>query len=272
MSNRRIPAELHSHSTFSDGQLEPEELAKTLSKSGVLLWSLTDHDTCEGCERAKIAADEYGIEFISGIEISAWDGVSVHVLGYGVTMDGMREFSEKRKGLRHDRMAQMVSNLNDAGVAVDFDRVLEIAGRGIIGRPHLAEALIERGHVESVPEAFSRYIGSRCPAYVSSNWPSVEQAIDIIHDDGAMAVLAHPGIYKRDHRIAAWVHHGLDGIEVEHPHHDGEAQLRYETIAEREGILKMASTDYHGPKNQVLPLGTTHLNARSYEAVRQFVM
>ncbi len=244
-----IRAELHSHSTFSDGVFDPETVALMCAEQRVAVWSLTDHDTCAGCPAAATAAADYGVRFVPGIEVSSFAGRSIHVLGYGIDPGSslVRDFSERRLVARHDRMRTMVAKLRELGVAVELERVFEIAGEGAVARPHLAKALLEAGHVDSVDEAFDRWISDRGAAYVETTWPTVPEAIDLIARAGGVSVLAHPGIYDADHLIGEWVDAGLDGIEVRHPKHSAADRSRYEAVADAHRLLKTGSSDYHGP-------------------------
>ncbi len=249
MSSGAEPAELHTHSTCSDGQFAPAEVARQVHEAGARWWSLTDHDTCDGVAVAAAEAARLGIRFMSGIEVSAQHLRSVHVLGYGVDPqhEGLVTFMRSRVDDRHARMDAMVRKLNSIGVQVTMAEVMRHAGRSSPARPHLARALIECGYVNTMEEAFSRLIGEGKPGYVDSPWPTVEQAIEIIHDAGGVAVLAHPGQYEQDEMIGAWVDAGLDGIEVIHPRHDAEARWRYERAAERYHLLRTGGSDFHGP-------------------------
>lgn len=244
-----IRAELHSHSTFSDGAYSPEEVARLCADEGVSLWALTDHDTTAGCARAADAAVALGVEFLPGIEVSAYHGRSVHILGYGVDPESseLQAFSERRLKARVDRMRRMVERLDALGVAVGWEAVARIAGEGAMARPHLAQALVEAGHVGDRGQAFDLYLADGAPAYVATTWPSVPEAIDLIHAAGGAAVLAHPGIYGLDGAIDAWAGAGLDGIEAGHPKHTANDRERYTAHAERLGLLITASNDFHGP-------------------------
>lgn len=245
-----IRAELHSHSTYSDGAFAPTTVAQMCHDAGVKVWSLTDHDNCRGCAEAAEAAASFGIEFIPGIEISAFADRSIHVLGYGVdpTSEAIISYSKRRLQARHDRMLLIIDRLAELGVEVPFEVVQRIAGDGgAIARPHLAQALVEVGAVESVQEAFDRWISNDGAAYVETPWPKVPDAIALIADAGGVAVLAHPGLYDRDHLIPQWVDAGLAGIETVHPKHTAEDELRYTRIAGELGVMTTASSDYHGP-------------------------
>lgn len=241
-------AEIHSHSTSSDGEHAPARVAELCAQKGVEIWSLTDHDNCLGCAEAASAARDLGIHFIPGIEISAYEGESIHILGYGIAPEGpiIEEYSERRLGMRRRRMERMVDACNALGAPVELESVLEISGEGGIGRPHLAKALVEAGHVETEQKAFDRYIGYNQPAYRASMWPSVPEAIDIIHQAGGIAIAAHPGKKSNTERISDWVDNGLDGIEAVHPSHTRAQVDTLRRLGAELGVLRTASSDFHG--------------------------
>ena len=270
MSNR-IRAELHSHSTYSDGAFEPAVVAQLCADRGVKVWSLTDHDTCLGCREAAEAAARLGIEFIAGIEVSAFADRSIHVLGYGVDPESavLAEYSKRRLQARRDRMRRMIDKLAELGVPIEYERVAAIAGEGAIARPHLARALVEAGHVTTVQEAFDKWISNEGAAYVETPWPKVPDAIALIHEAGGVAVLAHPGIYHRDALIAGWIEAGLDGIEARHPKHTAADEARYRAMADAAGLLVTGSSDYHGPEHlSASDFGRVELEAGRLDALR----
>jgi predicted metal-dependent phosphoesterase TrpH len=245
-------AEIHTHSNASDGSHPPSQVAEMCHERGVEIWSLTDHDNCYGCKEASEAAQSYGIKFIPGIEISAYHGDSVHILGYGIDYQGevIEDYASRRVTSRRKRMIEMIERLDELGVEASIEQVDEIAGDAILGRPHLARALAASGVVESVQEAFTRYLHTGGPAHVTMDWPTVDKAIDLIHRAGGIAVVAHPGQYNLDVAIKEWVDAGLDGIEVVHPQHKRSDRRRYKKVADDFGLLKTASSDFHGNRNR----------------------
>lgn len=248
MKKNTVLIEPHSHSTFSDGTLTPTQLAAHLAKRRVRFWALTDHDTCLGVEEASVAAHRHRIRFVPGIEVSAWEDRSIHVLGLGVDPFALEAFAFSRIQVRRDRMDEMVARLNAFGVPVSMEDVQKQIGEGIPGRPHLAQVLLKQGVVQSMQEAFDRFLAVGKPGYVETLWPRVEEAIDLIHAANGISILAHPA--KDDvteTEVARWVECGLDGIEVKHPSHASADEERTQRWAERFRIFKLASTDYHGP-------------------------
>lgn len=266
-------AELHTHSIASDGQFPPEVVAARCAELGVKVWSLTDHDTLEGCVAASAAASEHGIEFISGVEVSARDGVSIHVLGYGLdpTNDELATFFADRKEMRETRMERMIAASNKAGYTITLDEVAKIAKGGAMARPHLARALVERGYKDSVQGVFDDLLAEGMPLYVPSPYVSVPEAIDLIHQFGGVAILAHPAHYGKDAEIPKWIQRdGLDGIEVKHPRHGSSDVERYTKMCESFGVLKTASSDFHG--EAVAPereLGVTGVPDAWLDALRE---
>lgn len=249
--------EIHTHSTVSDGVFSPVALADLLKSCGVQLWALTDHDTSEGCGEAAAAAAERGIRFIPGIEISAQqNGQSIHVLGYGFDPEHAEilAYGERMGRARAQRMELMRERICELGFAVTSEEVSSFSTRGVLGRPHIARAMLKHGYVETVQQAFDLYLGEGKPAYVGMDWIGVDQAIGLLRGAGGLVVLAHPGCYDLDGNLERWVSAGLAGLEVRHPSHDLVDEARLGALCERYGILKTASSDFHGseaPANEL---------------------
>lgn len=251
MKNAEI-FEIHSHSTTSDGTKSPEDLAALMAAHDVDVWALTDHDTVAGCARARQAAANEGIEFITGIEVSTdLDGVSIHVLGYGVDInDGpLATFGEVMEEARRERMAAMVERMTELGYPLTLEDVEAQSGGGNLGRPHLAKALVAQGYVDSPQKAFDRWIANNGPGYVPMGRPSVGEAIDMIGQAGGVAILAHPGRYGDiAEYLPQWKERGLWGLEVRHPSHNGHTERRLSRLAIDHGLGRTASNDWHGHK------------------------
>ncbi len=244
--------EIHSHSTASDGAKSPSELARLMASHKVEVWALTDHDTVEGCEEGRVAALDLGVHFIAGIEVSAdLEGASIHVLGYDVDITNQRlgTYGETMKEGRHERMAEMVDRMCHLGFEVTLEEVIEQSGGGNLGRPHLAKALVARGHVDRLQKAFNRWLSNDGPGYVPMSRPSVGESIDMIIDAGGVAVLAHPGRYGDvSEHLPRWKERGLWGLEVRHPSHNGYTERRLSRMAVEFGLGRTASNDWHGQK------------------------
>lgn len=242
--------EIHSHSTVSDGRYSPRRLAQLMAHHDVELWALTDHDNVAGCRPAREHARQLGVEFIPGIEISAdMHGESVHVLGYGFDPDqpALREYSREMIEARNQRMRAMIEKLEQLGYPVEFNEVKQIAGDGNVGRPHLARALVQRGYIDELQEAFDRWLADDGPGYVALTRPTVTEAAEMIVDAGGLAVLAHPARYGEiADRLDAWKRAGLWGLEVRHPSHSQEDEQRLIALADQFELGMTASNDFHG--------------------------
>jgi len=247
--------DLHTHSTFSDGTLEPEqvvELAATRDLTGI---ALTDHDTTEGVERARKAASATGLEVLLGCELSAeHHGAPVHVLGYGFD-PAEPVFAARRAWIREGRVGRarrMVERLRALGANVDLDRVLELAGSGSVGRPHVAQALVEAGVVADVASAFSpEWIGTGGRAYVAKDAVRPVQAVELIRGAGGVAVLAHPSLHAGagavpEPVIRAMAAAGLDGLEVDHPDQGPAERARLRALAGALRLEVTGASDCHG--------------------------
>ena len=250
MDKQRGRFEIHSHSTVSDGKFRPEVMAEAMAEAGVDLWALTDHDNVEGCESAERSARERGVEFISGIEISAHlEGDSIHVLGYGFDRSApeLASYGTQMVRARRERMGEMVERLRDLGLEITLEEVLSLSTEGNVGRPHLARALVKKGYVDQEQAAFDRWLAQSRPGYVAMKLESVERAIALIREAGGMVVLAHPARYgDLCEHLDRWKELGLWGLEVRHPSHSGEDEKRLIRLADARGLGKTASNDWHG--------------------------
>ncbi len=214
---RRI--DLHLHSTASDGLLSPRDMVHAAHAAGVTVIALTDHDSVEGLEEARLAARPLAVEVVAGVELSAHDGErELHILG--LHLDRPEALRERLAGLtqaRQDRAREMVHNLNAAGVRIEFADVLALAGSAALGRPHVARALVAHGWAQDHRDAFERYLTPGRPGYVAKRRLTVHDAIAMLHEAGGIAVIAHPASEDSLERLGNFARLGLDGIEVAHP-------------------------------------------------------
>lgn len=245
-----VRVELHTHSTASDGEFDPEHLASQMQAHDVRLWSLTDHDTCDGCAQAEEHARDLGVEFVPGIEMTAQESRSIHVLGYGVDAQDptLNAFLAHRRQARLARMQTMIARARRAGYGVDLEQVLEIAAGANLTRPHLARALVDAGAASSIPDAFDRLLSEDGPVHAPHDPMPVAQCARVMRDAGGVIVLAHPGRYGLDDQLERWTHEAqLDGVEVGHPKHSDAQQDLYTAHCRAHGLLATTSSDFHGP-------------------------
>jgi predicted metal-dependent phosphoesterase TrpH len=244
-------ADFHTHSNCSDGVLSPTALVELALSRGVEIMALTDHDSTEGLPEALEAASRHpGFTLIPGVEMSTdIPGSEVHVLGYFLDpKDGhlQKELARLRSS-RRDRGRRMVEKLRDFGMDISWERVQEIADGGAVGRPHVAQALVEKGYVGSAQEAFDRYIGRNGPAYVERTKMTPAEAVAFLHQRRALPVLAHPReLENLEDLLPTLQEAGLAGIEVYYQDYDEASIERLLTTARRHGLLPTGGSDYHG--------------------------
>ena len=246
-----LRVDLHLHSTASDGRFSPADLIRKAAAEGLAFIALTDHDTVDGIAAALEAAREFsGLRLIPGIEISTDipEG-EVHILGYFIDHTD-RDFQaalEKMRNSRWERARRMVTKLEKMSCPVDWERVREIAGGGTIGRPHIAQAMMERGYIEFFQEAFEKYIGRDGPAYVEREKVTPSGAVELIVQAGGLPVLAHPLTIPEPEQLATKLQAvGLIGIETYYASYAAEDVQRLITIADRHNLVTTGGTDFHG--------------------------
>jgi hypothetical protein len=241
--------DLHIHTTASDGLLLPEKVVEIAKQKGLAAIAITDHDTVSGFEPAQKKGEELGIEVVPAVELSAtFRGEDFHILGYLMEYDNP-EFLKKIEFFRAERMQRgekMVQKLNELGIDLSMDTVKSIAGKGSVGRPHLADALVKEEFVRSYDEAFARYLGYHAPAYVPKKYLTPSEAIELIHLVRGVAVLAHPGTTKSDYLIADFVAMGMDGLEAYHSQHSRGIVEHYINISKKIGLIYTGGSDCHG--------------------------
>ncbi len=264
--------DLHVHTTCSDGVFRPEEVVRMAAEAGLEVIAITDHDTVDGVKRALEAGRKEGVEVIPGVELSARAGPSdIHILGYYVDIEDpqFREWMEKLRRERWERARKIVEKLNILGVGLRFDTVLEVAGEAVIGRPHIADALVREAWVASYNEAFQKYIGYDGPAYLPKYEISPEEGIEIIRKAGGIPVFAHPGTARRDELIPGMVRAGLMGIEAFHPLHPPEACRYYQNLARKYGLLYTGGSDFHGSDRRMAPLGSQRVSYDVFQTLKE---
>lgn len=262
--------DLHSHTYFSDGTLSPEAVVALGVEKRLAALSITDHDSVESLDRARRAAASQ-LELVPGIELSSMhDGLDLHVLGYYID-PGHEALTSRLEEFRQDRLDRalsMVRRLHDLGVELDPAEVLHLAGPGVIGRPHIAIAMVRGGHVTNLDDAFKRYLGRHGQAFIPRPSFAVAEAIELIHAAGGISVLAHPGPLMPDAVIENLVSEGLRGIEVWHPQHGPASVRRYRQLAARFNLLESGGSDFHGPHRSV-ELGDVVAPLASWRKIRE---
>lgn len=247
-----MKADLHLHSTASDGTLTPGELAARAAQEGFELIALTDHDNVDGIAEARDSAKAHGLRVLTGVELSCGAQKEIHILGYGFDPENaaLRDFCAARRAQREARTAQMVQRLCEIGKPISLERVRSLA-HGVMGRPHVACALLEAGHVSSVSDAFDRFLAPGKPGYVPKEDVKVSQAVQLIAQAGGAAVLAHPMELKMgegmlDSLVSEWAAQGLAGIEAYHPSAQNNHAAFLDRLARRKGLLVTGGSDFHG--------------------------
>ncbi|MHB1418789.1 MAG: PHP domain-containing protein [Bacillota bacterium] len=248
-----MEADLHLHTSASDGKFTPRELVCLAARTGLKAIAVTDHDTTGGIEEALEEGKKTGIEVIPGIELSTeWGKTEVHILGYYINYQGER-LQDRLQLLRDGRRKRgelIIAKLQDHGYDIDFQRVLEISGGGALGRPHIASALVEKGYADSVEDAFNRFIGRDTPGYVPRAKLTPVEAIEVILEAKGIPVLAHPGLVNDDRIIPELTGVGLMGIEVYYPEHDAGKTQYYQGLARTYKLIETGGSDFHGYANE----------------------
>lgn len=242
-------ADLHVHTFYSDSTFSPEEVTACAHKAGLSGIAICDHDSVDGIAPCIEAARPYGIEIIPGIELTIEKvDVEIHILGY--FMDWKRGWFCKRlkdlQAARLDRINLMVAKLNDAGFDMKPDDVFKLAGKGTVGRLHVAQAMLKTGKIKSIRHCFDAYIGFLKPCYVSNIRISPKEGIEMVLRAGGVPVLAHPDLNGKDEYIPELVGYGLRGIEAYHTEHRPHVAKHYEAIAKRHNLIVTGGSDCHG--------------------------
>jgi hypothetical protein len=269
-----MKADLHLHTTASDGRLRPQEIVRKASQLGLDVIAITDHDSVEGIPPALEAAKSFPqLLVIPGVEINTdVPQGEAHILGYFLDYhDPELDHSLKElRNSRYERGRKMTAKLADMGIEIDWERVLELATGGTIGRPHIAQAMVERGYSSSLPEAFTKYIGRNGPAYVERKKLTPLDAVELIFNAGGLPFLAHPAEIKH---LEAFVPQlkkaGMAGLEVYYANYSPSKIARLQALANKYDLISSGGSDYHGLDNTIgANIGSADLPP---ELVRQFI-
>ncbi len=260
-----ISADLHCHSTVSDGVLSPDAVARRAAERGVQLWSLTDHDEVSGQHLARVTAEELGMQYVPGVEISVtWAGQTVHIVGLGIDENNviLRDgLSQTRHG-RAMRARRMGEKLEALGMPGAFEGALPFAGNPeLISRTHFARYLVQAGFCPDVQTVFNRYLSDEGPAYVPMQWASLSSAVGWIRAAGGVAVIAHPGRYhytqvQFDAMVDEFKSLGGEGIEVVTGSHTPTQYRQFAQVARDHGLLASCGSDFHSPDESKHDLGS----------------
>ncbi|WP_333872851.1 PHP domain-containing protein [Methylobacter sp.] len=255
--------DLHCHSTASDGALSPTALVRRAHECGVTSLALTDHDTVAGLGEAQAAANAAGIKLIPGIELStSWQNKCFHIVGLGINpaYPPLAEATRNLQIMRTERAEKIADKLEKKRIPGALEAVKKAAGDGMITRTHFADFLLSQFHVSTQQEAFDRYLGAGKPAYVSTTWAELEQAVNWITQSGGVAVLAHPLRYKLTaswikRLLAAFKKAGGQGIEVVTGRYNSDEIKLVASYAKRFELAGSVGSDFHSPANQWVELG-----------------
>jgi 3',5'-nucleoside bisphosphate phosphatase len=264
-------ADLHLHTYFSDGTWSPEELVAEARRHDLATLGLTDHDTVEGCAPVAAACSAASLEFVPGAELTAEQGgYEIHILGYGIDTRNPKLLLDIRKfqDVRQNRIREMVARLNRLNVPLQAEAVFTLANCRAPGRPHVARALVEAGLCGSLDEAFERFLKKQRPAWVPKFKMSASYAIDLIHQAGGVASMAHPVLSHADEVIPAMVESGLDAIECFHTKHTPATSAHYLELARRFHLLVTGGSDCHGLSKGRPAMGTVKLPYAFVEALK----
>ncbi len=245
-------ADLHIHTTVSDGLSTPEEIVDKAAEQGLYAISITDHDTYAGYHKARARGAEKNVEVIPGMEITCdYNGRECHMLAYGFDLanEELVSFVHKQKLRRNKRARVMISNLNKLGFDISIEDVMAESGTLNISRNHLAAVMVSKGYATHKKMVFNKYLGDHASAYYKIEYAPVEEVIQMVKRCGGVSVLAHPGLYFVDEDVTYMLKAGVDGFECIHPSHNFTLQKRYTKLCDDNRLLKTGGSDYHGHKN-----------------------
>ena len=270
-------ADLHCHSTYSDGTASPHELIDEAVNIGLSGLAITDHDNTQAFSNVKSYAKEKGILLIPGVELSTMhEDVNIHILGYGYDPEHprLKNFCEGRSAKRKERMFAFSRKLQDFGIAItEEDISLEMekkvnSGKAW-GRAHIAQMMFERGYVKNIKEAFEKYIGDKGPCYVDAKYPSVEEGIAIIRESGGLAVWAHPHFLKKEYLVREILGNDFDGLECYYGRLPRYQEEKWLLIAKQRKFLATGGSDYHGSIKPYIFLGASWVGESTFQSIYQ---
>jgi predicted metal-dependent phosphoesterase TrpH len=245
---KKFYADLHIHSLYSDGSLSPFEIVNRCKERGLKVLSITDHDTVSGVEET-IRNSQGNIEVIPAVEMSSnIRDFDIHIIGYYIDWKNgqLLEYLESFRKHRVERVKKIIANLSGVGVKLEFEQIRSLAKNCSLGRPHIAEVLVENGYVRSINEAFSRFLGYHSPYYVPKKKVHPRDVIRMIKACQGIAVIAHPGTINNEQLLYQLILDGAAGIEVWHPEHTHQCQRKLYEIALKNDLVMTGGSDCHG--------------------------
>ncbi|HTG70912.1 MAG TPA: PHP domain-containing protein [Candidatus Udaeobacter sp.] len=276
-------ADLHTHTTASDGMQAPAENVRLAKAAGLSAIAITDHDTVAGVAEAMLEGERLGMTVVPGVEVSTVaNGTDIHILGYYTNNDDVEWLTRlaSLRGLRDHRNEMIVNKLRELGIALTMDEVIAAAhgessmepakaADASIGRPHIAVALIRKGVVSNMKEAFDRYLKTGAAAYVNLPRLNPFEAVDWIREAGGTSVIAHPGLYGNDSLVEEIIRYGVQGIEVFHSDHGPEEERRYAELAASYHLIATGGSDFHGSRAGVIFHGAIGSRTVNADVLRQ---
>lgn len=251
-------ADLHIHTNCSDGTFSPLEVVKLASEKELSCISICDHDTVSGVEEAIFAGKDFGVEVVPGVEMSAEeDGRELHILGYFIDYkdESFIQSLNQIRADRKERLFKIVDALNHCGIGIKAEDILAFAGDVSISRLHVARYLLKRGFVNSLQDAFDKYIGDTAPCYVANFRFSAKEVIDLIKSAKGISVIAHPGLNNVKNLLPKIFQAGIEGIEVYHSKHNSALISYYSRYAKKKGLFITGGSDCHGLNKEELLIG-----------------
>ena len=267
-------ADLHCHTIFSDGTMTPEQLlylAKDVGLSGI---SITDHDTIEAYSQAPAIAKKLGILLGSGVEFSCiFQKMSVHILAYDFDLNSqaITNLCSQHQLRRTCRNKAILEHLSRLGMSISEEELLSI-GEKTVGRPHIAKLMVEKGYVDSIKEAFNRYIGDGKPCYEPGEGIAVQQTLDVIHQGKGKAFIAHPHLLDHSRKIKELLKYPFDGIECHYAKFPPEQERRWIQMAKERGWLISGGSDFHGSVKEYIQLGCSWVDEETFHKIFQHLI
>lgn len=273
--------DLHVHSTASDGTFTPAELVEEAASLGISAIAITDHDSVSGIEEALTAGAENGVEVVPGVELSTeYMDTEIHVVGLFIDWHNevlLRQLHAFRDN-RDNRNLKMIDRLRQEGFSITAEAIYERNPDAVIARPHIARYLVDTNQVKDMQTVFDKYIGDGCKCYVDRMKITPMRAVELIHEAGGTAILAHPCLYKMKRKeievmVQEMIAAGLDGIEAVYSCNQGSDEKDYKEMAARYGLLVSGGSDFHGSNKPYIKLGTGKGNLTvPYELLEQIKM